>query len=351
MEENKKLDIKLVPGIGQLPYPAYRGSEPYVFISYARLDSEKVYDQIRRFNESGFNVWYDEGIAPGNEWSDEIAEALTKCSVFVVMLTPTSAPREAVLNEISFALDEGKPFLAIHLEETELPPGLRLRISRKQAILKYKMTDEEYEFKYTEAFTRFGLKRRDAKPETAPEKKDVPVQAKNALGEKLDDYENFIGRAVLDEKEKEEAAKLEESLVKDFHTLGKEGKLEVLKAAYERLEKLANENPFPKLRLGWVRNRAKSDYAFVLSVKSDLESKKEALRLFEELASSSPNHTGYADNARIIKKQIADYFLRMAENGDRASAERAEKLYTELADKYPDRDYGQFIIKARALSV
>ena len=113
MEDRKDMQTRLVPGVGRLPYPAYRGKEPYVFISYARLDSEQVFAEIKRFNEAGFHVWYDEGITPGNEWSDAIAEALAKCAVFVVILTPTSAPREAVLNEISFALDEGKPFLAI----------------------------------------------------------------------------------------------------------------------------------------------------------------------------------------------------------------------------------------------
>ena len=170
MEDMNAMQTKLVPGVGRLPYPAYRGNEPYVFISYARLDKDRVYEEIKRFNEAGFNVWYDEGITPGNEWSDEIARALSKCAVFVVMLTPTSAPREAVLNEISFALDEGKPFLAIYLEDTELSPGLRLRISRKQAILKYNMSEEEYEFKYIEAFTRFGLVHNEVKaPASYPE--------------------------------------------------------------------------------------------------------------------------------------------------------------------------------------
>ena len=131
MDDNKVMQTKLVPGVGRLPYPAYRGNEPYVFVSYAHKDKDIVFPEIKRFNDAGFHVWYDEGISPGNEWSDEIAEALTKCTVFVVMLTPTSAPRESVLNEISFALDEGKPLLAVYLEDTELPPGLRLRISRK----------------------------------------------------------------------------------------------------------------------------------------------------------------------------------------------------------------------------
>ena len=153
------MQTKLVPGVGRMPYSAYRGNEPYVFVSYAHLDSDRVFAEIARFNEAGFHVWYDEGIAPGNEWSDAIAQALSGAAVFVVMLTPTSAPRENVLNEIDYALNEKIPFLAIYLEKTELTPGLKLRISRKQAILKYNMTEEEYEYKYIEAFTRFGLDR------------------------------------------------------------------------------------------------------------------------------------------------------------------------------------------------
>ena len=130
------METKLVPGVGRLPYPAYRGKEPYIFVSYAHRDSPRVFEEIKRFNDAGFHVWYDEGIAPGNEWSDAIAEALSACAVFVVMLTPTSAPRPNVLNEIDYALNENKPFLAIYLEETQLTPGLKLRISRMQAILK-----------------------------------------------------------------------------------------------------------------------------------------------------------------------------------------------------------------------
>ena len=156
-EEPITMETKLVPGVGRLPYPAYRGKEPYIFVSYAHVDSPRVFEEIKRFNDAGFHVWYDEGIAPGNEWSEAIAEALSDCAVFVVMLTQKSAARPNVLNEIDYALNENKPFLAIYLEETQLTPGLKLRISRMQAILKYNMPEEEYVFKFVEAFTRFGL--------------------------------------------------------------------------------------------------------------------------------------------------------------------------------------------------
>ena len=80
----KKEETTLVPGVGRMPYPAYRGREPYIFVSYAHADSVRVFREIARLNEDGYHVWYDEGIAPGNEWTDEIAEALANCSAFIV---------------------------------------------------------------------------------------------------------------------------------------------------------------------------------------------------------------------------------------------------------------------------
>lgn len=147
----------LVPGVGRLPYPAYHGDEPYIFVSYAHSDAKLVFDEIKRFNESGYHVWYDEGISPGNEWTNEIAIALRNCRVFVVMITPASAVRVNVQNEINYALDEEIPVIAIHLKQTELPPGMKLRIGSVQAIMKHRMSEEEYEHKYIKAFNSYGL--------------------------------------------------------------------------------------------------------------------------------------------------------------------------------------------------
>ena len=184
------MKTELVPGKGRVPYPAYRGDKPYAFVSYAHADADLVFEEIRKFNESGFNVWYDEGIAPGNEWTDEIADALSGCTVFVVMITPRSANRINVTNEINYALSEGKQFLAIHLENTELQRGVKLRIGTKQAIKKYLMSEEEYVYKYTEAFTQMGLSpEKDSEAQetlAAPEPNTEPKpEARRKPGKKL----------------------------------------------------------------------------------------------------------------------------------------------------------------------
>ena len=143
--------------MGRIPFPAYRGNNPYIFISYAHANANEVFRLIKQFHDQGYNVWYDEGIAPGNEWTDEIANTLENASLFLVFLTPESEASTNVRDEINYALNDNKPFLAIHLAETKLTGGLKLRVGTKQAILKYAMSDEEFLYKYTFAFEHLGL--------------------------------------------------------------------------------------------------------------------------------------------------------------------------------------------------
>ena len=129
------------------PFEAYQGDDPYVFISYSHKDAAVVYEEIARLHEAGVNIWYDEGIEASNEWPEEIARAVVDCTVFLVFVSPRATDSVNCRNEINLALNENKPFLAIHLEETELPLGLRLRMGDLQAILRYKLPVDRYQKK------------------------------------------------------------------------------------------------------------------------------------------------------------------------------------------------------------
>ena len=102
------------------PFEAYSGDEPYVFISYAHKDSEFVFDEISILHDAGYNIWYDEGIEASNEWPEEIANAVIGCAAFLVFVSPRSTASVNCRNEINLALNENKPFLAVHLEESSL---------------------------------------------------------------------------------------------------------------------------------------------------------------------------------------------------------------------------------------
>ncbi len=126
------------------PFDAYSGDKPFIFVSYSHEDGGLVFREIQRLHEAGYRIWYDEGIDPGNDWPEHIAKAVIDCSLFLMFTSPRSAVSENCRNEVNLALNRKKKFLAIYLEETELPPGLELRMGDLQAILKFKMADSTY---------------------------------------------------------------------------------------------------------------------------------------------------------------------------------------------------------------
>jgi len=128
----------------ELPCVAYTGEEPFAFISYAHRDAELVYPEIQRLDLMGYLIWYDEGIDPGNEWPEEVANALKKATQFIVFVTQNAIGSRNVRNEINYALKLDKPFFAIHLDKTDLPPDMDLQMSSIQAILKWQMNEQTY---------------------------------------------------------------------------------------------------------------------------------------------------------------------------------------------------------------
>jgi hypothetical protein len=131
------------------PFEAYKGTSEYVFVSYAHKDGPRVFREVAYLYEQRYRIWYDEGIDPGNEWPEEIANALADCAFFIVFISANSVDSKNVRNEINFALNKGKPFLAIHIDETALPAGLELRMGDIQAVMQFRMSNDSYRRKLT----------------------------------------------------------------------------------------------------------------------------------------------------------------------------------------------------------
>ena len=128
----------------KLLFPAYCGTESFIFVSYSHKDSEKVFPEIERLHNMGFRVWYDNGIKPGSNWTEEIENAIKKATLFIVFMSENAVNSRNVRNEINFAFDENKPLLVMYLEEAVLRFGLKLMLSSIQAIKKYELPDEIY---------------------------------------------------------------------------------------------------------------------------------------------------------------------------------------------------------------
>ena len=65
------------------PFPAYQGDEPYIYVCYAHDDDHVVYSELTWLKDEGYNIWYDEGIVPGEEWTQELANAIEGASLFI----------------------------------------------------------------------------------------------------------------------------------------------------------------------------------------------------------------------------------------------------------------------------
>jgi adenylate cyclase len=128
-------------------FPAYQGDQPYVFVSYAHADAGAVYPELERLHALGFNVWYDEGISPGSVWRDELARRIEKCGVFLLYVSNAACKSANCVQELNLALSSGRALLVVFLEATELPPGLRLSLSDRQAILQYELAQSVYQSK------------------------------------------------------------------------------------------------------------------------------------------------------------------------------------------------------------
>jgi hypothetical protein len=115
----------------------YEGNKPYIFISYAHKDSHLVYPILDDLTARGYRVWYDDGIIPGSEWAENIAQHLNDCAVTLAFISPNSIASDYCRREITFALSKKKPFLSIMLEPTDLPLGIELQLSAQQCVMGY----------------------------------------------------------------------------------------------------------------------------------------------------------------------------------------------------------------------
>jgi len=123
---------------------AYEGSEPYVFISYAHKDSAIVYNILRRLDERGVRIWYDDGIAPGSEWPDYIADHLLRASAVIAFITDNSVQSANCRREITFALSKNKPFISVFPGYVNsMSSGLELQLSAQQSVFRQNFKDEE----------------------------------------------------------------------------------------------------------------------------------------------------------------------------------------------------------------
>ncbi len=116
----------------------------YVFVCYAHDERDVVLEQIAWLREQGFDVWYDEAIAAGSRWSEDLARAVDGCAAFLYFLSPRSVSSRYCLDEVHFALECGRPIVPVELTQVTLTPGLKLSLGGTHRLFMHRMGAAEF---------------------------------------------------------------------------------------------------------------------------------------------------------------------------------------------------------------
>lgn len=122
---------------------AYKGEQPYIFISYAHKDNDTVLPIIARLQRDGYRVWYDEGIAPGSNWDEFISRHLDGCSSVLGFLSRAYVKSQNCRDELALTRLKGKPVNLVYIDDVQLSPGMRMRYGRIQALFLQSMSEDE----------------------------------------------------------------------------------------------------------------------------------------------------------------------------------------------------------------
>jgi hypothetical protein len=81
--------------------------EPYVFLSYARRDSEVVGKIVKELENSGLRTWRDiSEISPGENWAEAITKGVFGATALVYVSSAASTHSEWTRHELSIALTQ-----------------------------------------------------------------------------------------------------------------------------------------------------------------------------------------------------------------------------------------------------
>lgn len=128
----------------QRPFPAYKGDEPYIFVSYAHADSARVYPLLVDLRERGVNIWYDEGIEPGSKWREELSSAIQNAEKILFIASKKSVASANCEREIDYALSLNIPVRLAYIEKVLLPPALSFSLGSHQAVFSDHYDEETF---------------------------------------------------------------------------------------------------------------------------------------------------------------------------------------------------------------
>ena len=100
---------------------AIQAKPQHLFISYSRRDTDFAVQLRDHLSNNGFTIWIDDAIEHGDQWFNEINEAIESSAAVLVIMTPESEKSEWVHKEILLAKRYQKPIFPLLLSGEEFP--------------------------------------------------------------------------------------------------------------------------------------------------------------------------------------------------------------------------------------
>jgi hypothetical protein len=123
------------------PAPKTDNDLPYLFASYARADSARVYPVVESLAQRGASIWIDRSIVGGDDWMVELENRLLQCSGIIAFVSPSFVGSKYCGRELRFGEALNKRIIPVFLEPTELAHGMNFILHAIQRVMLTDGTD------------------------------------------------------------------------------------------------------------------------------------------------------------------------------------------------------------------
>jgi predicted ATPase len=131
---------------------------PYVFISYASADRERVLHVVEALRAAGLQVWIDQEAIPGGTvYAPEIVGGIERCHALVLMCSAASLASPNVRQEIALAWKYRRPYLPLLLEPVAIPREVEYWLEGSQWVEVLDQPEAVWLPRVLTALGRFGV--------------------------------------------------------------------------------------------------------------------------------------------------------------------------------------------------
>ncbi|MGA7672804.1 MAG: AAA family ATPase [Nitrolancea sp.] len=149
---------------------------PYVFISYASADRDRVLPLVDRLEAAGVRTWIDrDGIHGGANYALEITEAIKNASVLLLFCSTASLASRNIRQELALGWRFEKPYLPLLLEPVNVPDEVAYWLEAAQWVEILDRSESDWLGSVAPALAHHGIEVQVPEAETTATTRERPL--------------------------------------------------------------------------------------------------------------------------------------------------------------------------------